>query len=144
KRALKPSYFSRNHFSSRATDDDDPTRAQTRLVVRILEGNGLLVADLLTGTSDPLCLAWVSSKGDDALPHLADPRLQRTPVCKLTVDPLWNSELVFPLRVTSVRDILAGAVHLVVLDEDTDDGTTHYEDLGALTIPLRDVVADGE
>ncbi|CAM9446255.1 unnamed protein product, partial [Discosporangium mesarthrocarpum] len=143
KRALKPTFFSKDHFSSSLADNDDPMRKRTRVVVKLLEGKNLLVSDLLTGTSDPVCFVWVDSHNDDDMAIERDGRIQATEVCKHTVDPVWDTEFIFPLSVKSVEDIMAGQVNIAIRDKDDEDGTTHYDELGKVLVPLEVVLTEG-
>lgn len=49
---------------------------RTRVTVKILEGKNLLVSDLLTGTSDPIALLWVSSSEEGEIDFKCDKRVQ--------------------------------------------------------------------
>lgn len=49
---------------------------RTRITVKILEGNNLLVSDLLTGTSDPMALLWVGSCEEGEVDLKCDKRVQ--------------------------------------------------------------------
>jgi C2 domain len=143
KRALKPSYFSRDHFSSSISVQTDPRKLQTRVVVRILQGKDLLASDLLTGTSDPVCFVSVADSSGAAPTSIDDPRVQSTAACKHTVNPNWDAELTFPLKADSVEDIMAGSVLITVLDQDDEDGSVHYDALGEVSIPLETIITQG-
>lgn len=54
----------------------DPMAKRTRVAVKILEGKNLLVSDLLTGTSDPVVLLWVSSSEEGEVDFKCDKRVQ--------------------------------------------------------------------
>lgn len=41
-------------------------------------------------------------------PHRPASRIQHTQVCSSTCDPRWDAELIFPLQITAVEDVLAG------------------------------------
>ncbi|CAM9670391.1 unnamed protein product, partial [Choristocarpus tenellus] len=144
KRALKSTYFSKDHFSSSLADNDDPMRKRTRVVIKLLEGRDLLVADLITGTSDPVCFVWVGAHNEGDIDLDKDERVQATDVCKHTVDPVWDTDFVFPLRVQSVEDIMIGRVNITIRDHDDEDGDTHYDDLGHISVPLEAVLTEGK
>ncbi|CAN0566273.1 unnamed protein product, partial [Ectocarpus sp. 12 AP-2014] len=66
-----------------------------------------------------------------------------TEVRKHTVDPVWDAEFVFPLKVQSVEDVLSGRINILVRDHDDADGDLHYIDLGRVEVPLETVLTEG-
>lgn len=54
----------------------DPMAKRTRVAVKVLEGNDLLVSDLLTGTSDPMAFLWVGSSEEGEVDLKYDKRVQ--------------------------------------------------------------------
>ncbi|CAN0068185.1 unnamed protein product, partial [Phaeothamnion confervicola] len=145
KKALEPSFYRKDHFSSPFQPGlDGNIKRQTRLSLRLLEARNLLVSDLVTGTSDPVCFAWVGPKGETADPIDTGGRVQRTAICRGTADPIWDEELVFPLVVDTVDDVMEGQINVVIRDQDDEDGDVHYHELGRVTIPLKAVLLDGK
>ncbi len=53
-----------------------------------------------------------------------------TSVQPCTVDPLWDSEHIFPLEVDSIDALLDAKCVVLVRDEDINDGVVAYDDLG--------------
>lgn len=70
----EPPVFVHRAFSP--LEHADPMAKRTRVTVKILEGNDLLVSDLLTGTSDPVALLWVSSSEEGEVDFKGDKRIQ--------------------------------------------------------------------
>jgi hypothetical protein len=47
-------------------------------------------------------------------------RVQRTKVCYTTCEPKWDAELIFPLSITDIQDVMdgeAGAARPLVVDQ---------------------------
>jgi hypothetical protein len=147
KRALKRAFVKAGHFSAPGSSASSKARLLTRLVIRVHEGKDLLVSDLVTGTSDPVAFVWVASReaGFEGV-NLSgtDPPIQRTDVKRHTVDPIWDSEMTFPLKVSALEDVAAGSIYIVARDQDDEDGEVHYDELGHLVIPLQSLMMEGQ
>lgn len=151
KTGLKAREVAKDHFSSRPTSASrNKPVEETKLVIRIIEGSHLLASDIETGKSDPVCFVWCGPKGET--PNLEVPIDEResegimlTTVCPITIDPRWDEEITFPIDTESLEAIMNMHCLVYVRDEDiNEDGTTTYDELGMLDIPLKDIVANGK
>ena len=86
----------------------------------------------------------IQEKGLGVEDPLKDPRVQRTAVCPETCDPHWDAEMIFPLLVDGIKDILSGRLIILARDEDTqEDGSITYDELGYIEIPFTDIFRYG-
>jgi hypothetical protein len=64
-------------------------------------------------------------------------------VCQTTVDPIWNEDIIIPIPIHDINDLFSSKLIIYVRDEDINaDGSTSYDDLGMIEIPLRDFMAE--
>lgn len=148
KRGLKIKEVSR---SSEYSGIDQNPLTHTRFVVRFNEGKNLLASDVLTGKSDPICFVWFGRCTESPDPDDAGEgygcRILRTKVCRTTLDPIWNDELVFPLDASEMSSWSDMKCVIYVRDEDEDVKDPEiktYDELGMVVIPLADFIARGK
>jgi len=125
--------------------DQNPLK-HTRFVVRFNEGKNLLASDVLTGKSDPICFVWFGPSAQSPDPDDIDEKL-RTKVCRTTLDPIWNDELVFPLDASEMPSWSDMKCVIYVRDEDDDETNSEiktYDELGMVVIPFADFISRGK
>mmetsp|Transcript_5595 Transcript_5595/g.9183 ORF Transcript_5595/g.9183 Transcript_5595/m.9183 type:complete len:687 (-) Transcript_5595:185-2245(-) len=144
KKGLKVRDVDKDHFSSGVKDE--PTFS--RLVIRFLEGKSLLASDIETGKSDPVAFVWVGSNEDT--PDLssaeeAESGILKTRVCPTTVDPIWNEDVIFPMDVSEIDQLLDLKCLIYVRDEDIEeDGSTSYDELGMVEFSMKHLITKGK
>jgi hypothetical protein len=147
KRGLKHRDVAKEHFSSGVVQSEPKF---SRLVVRFLEGKNLLASDIETGTSDPIAFVWCGPCNE--LPRLEEADLQesgilRTRVCKRTINPIWNEDVIFPLDISNIKELMDTKCVVYVRDEDigvAGDGLVTYDELGMIDLPFKDIFINGK
>jgi hypothetical protein len=146
KTGLKSREVSSDHFSSGVKKNDEIK--STRCVIHLLEAKDLLASDLETGKSDPICFMAISQQNikpdwDDT--NYAENGILFSDVKKSTVNPKWNSIHTFPLVIENVNQLLKSSIIFLFKDEDIqEDGSSTYDNLGEVTIPIQEIMAQGK
>lgn len=146
KRGLKSRDVSKDHFSSGIVLDEPKF---SRLIVRFIEGKDLLASDVETGKSDPVAFVWCGPNNENPILEDADmpeSGILRTSVCRTTVNPIWNEDVIFPLDVTDIKSFLDMKCMVYVRDEDLgeQEGLVTYDELGMLELPFKDIFTKGK
>jgi len=135
----------KDHFSSGVTLSEPPF---SRLVIRFLEGKDLLASDIETGKSDPVSFVWCGPINETINLEEADfpeSGILRTSVCRTTINPIWNEDVIFPLDVTEIKSFNEMKCLIYVRDEDPHpDSPTTYDELGMLELPFKDIISKGK